>query len=76
MSNSKIDIVKQKVFQFVVIKHPTVAEAETGTGSEIIVQPTVCCANDEEGALLRANRAIPEEHMKDEARLEVVVLPF
>ena len=76
MSNKKLEIQKQLAFEYMVLKHPTVEQAEKGQGSEIIVQLTQICANDERGALLRANRDIPEEHMQHESRLEVVIRPF
>lgn len=74
--NKKLEIIKQNVFEYVVVKHPTVEEAEAGKGSEIVVPLTQVCANDDRAATLRANRAIPEDHMNNEARLEVVVRPF
>lgn len=73
---SKLEVVKQRVFEYVVIKHPTVEEAESGAGSEIIAGPAVVCATDEKGAAMRANRAVPEEEMKNESRLEVVIRGF
>ena len=74
--NKNLEIVKQSVYDMLVIKHPTVKEAEEGQGSEIIVPLTQICANDEKGAVMKANRAIPEDEMVNEARLEVVVRPF
>ena len=74
--NKKLEVIKQKVFEYLVVKHPTIEQAETGTGSEIIVPLTQICANDEKGALLRANREIPEDQMQYESRLEVVIRPF
>jgi len=74
--NKKLEIRKQKVFEYLVIKHPTVEEAEQGKGSEIIVAIGQLCADDERGAFVRASRGIPEEHMVHESRLEVVIRPF
>ena len=74
--NKKLEIIKQTVFEFVVIKHPTIEEAEGGKGTEIVVPLTQVCANDEAGALMKANRLIPEQHMVHESRLEVVIRPF
>lgn len=74
--NKKLEVIKQKVFEYVVMKHPTIEEAESGKGSEIVVPLSQVCANDENGARLKANRDIPEEHMTHETRLEVVVRPF
>ena len=74
--NKKLEIQKQAVFEYVVIKHPTVEQAEAGATSEIILPLTQVCANDVEDAKIDVNRAIPEEHMKDRSRLEVVIRPF
>lgn len=74
--NKKLEVIKQTVFEYIVIKHPTIEEAEQGRGTEIVVPLTQVCANDQGGAVLKANRDIPEEHMKHEARLEVVARPF
>ena len=76
MVDKKLEVKKQVVFEYLVLKHPTIEQAEQGQGSEIVVELTQICANDEKGAVLRANRAIPEEHMQYESRLEVVVRPF
>ena len=75
-ANKNLEIVKQTVFEFVVIKHPTVEQAEKGVGSEIVVPVTQVCANDLNGATMLANRAIPQEHMDHQSRLEVAVRPF
>lgn len=74
--NKKLEVRKQKVFEYLVIKHPTIEEAEQGQTSEIIVPVGQLCADDERGAFVRASRGIPEDQMKFEARLEVVIRPF
>ena len=74
--NKNLEIKKQRAFEYMVIKHPTIAEAEEGKGSEIIVPLKQICANDEAGALLLANRSIPEDQMPNVARLEVVLRGF
>lgn len=74
--NKKLEIIKQSVFEYVVMKHPTIAEAEEGKGSEIVVAITPICANDPEDAKLQAHNAIPVDLMKFRSRLEVAVRPF
>lgn len=74
--NKKLEIRKQKVFEYLVIKHPTIEEAEKGKTSEIIVKPQCVCADDESLANTLASRAIPEDQMQFQTRLEVVVRPF
>jgi len=74
--NKKLEVRKQKVFEYLVIKHPTIEEAEQGKGSEIVVPLGQLCADDERAAFVRASRGIPEAEMNYESRLEVVIRPF
>lgn len=74
--NKKLEIIRQTVFEYLVLRHPTIEQAEKGVGTEIVVPVTVICAIDEEAARLQASRDIPQRLMKSQARLEVVVRPF
>ena len=74
--NKNLELRKQKLFEYIVIKHPTIAEAESGKNSCIVVPVTQICADDEKGAYVRASRDIPQEEMEHESRLEVVIRPF
>lgn len=76
VENKKLEIRRQKVFEYIVIKHPTIEEAEQGNGSEIVVELGRLCADDQGAAFVQASRLIPEEHMKNLARLEVAIRPF
>uniref|UniRef100_A0A6H1Z9B2 Uncharacterized protein n=1 Tax=viral metagenome TaxID=1070528 RepID=A0A6H1Z9B2_9ZZZZ len=67
---------KGKVFQFVVVIHPTDKEAEEGGSSKVIVPVTAVIANDQNSATLQAGRAIPEEYLSKLDRIEVAVRPF
>ncbi|MCB0361029.1 MAG: hypothetical protein KDD44_15375, partial [Bdellovibrionales bacterium] len=61
--NKEIALRKQRVFEYLVVLHPTVKYAEEGGLSEIVVPPTTVCGNDIDHARMLANRAIPAEHM-------------
>ena len=74
--NKKLEVKKQKVFDYMVLLHPTIEGAEKGETTDIVVPLKQVCADDEQGAFVMASRAIPEEHVKDLSRLEVVIRPF
>lgn len=65
-----------RVFEFVIIKHPTKDEEEKGQSSKLIVGVQTVLAKDEQGAAMLAGRAIPEEELPFIDRLEVAVRPF
>jgi len=65
-----------KVFEFVILKHPTQEEAKNGVASKMIGGVTTVLAKDESGAAMLAGRAIPEEELPFIDRLEVAVRPF
>lgn len=64
---------KVKLFEYAVVLHPE--EGEKGK-SELIVDVTRVLASDQSAATLLAARAIPEEHVDDLSRIEVIVRPF
>lgn len=65
-----------KLYQYAILKHPTEKEKKDGKESEVIVDLTTTLAHDDQGALLKAARAIPEGEMANLNRLEVAVRPF
>ena len=65
-----------KVFQYVIIIHPTQKEKEDGKASEILIPITTVLAPDQNGAALLAGRAIPENYLDKLNRIEVAVRPF
>ena len=74
--NKKLEIRKQRAFEYLVLLHPTIEEAEKGASSEIIVQPKLCCADNEEQAHMLASREIPQDKLSQLARIEVATRPF
>lgn len=65
-----------KVFQFVILKHPTKEERDSGKSSELVTEIETVLAKDEQGAAMLAGRAIPEAELPFIDRLEVAVRPF
>jgi hypothetical protein len=60
---------KQKIFEYAVIAHPTSAEAEEG-------KTEVTLANDERAATIIASRKIPEAWLDKLDRVEIAIRPF
>ncbi len=67
---------EEKLYQFCVYKVPTEAERKEGKRTELIVPPSEWFIATAKEALMRANKAIPEDQMKFAAQLEVAVRPF
>jgi hypothetical protein len=66
-----------KLFEYVMILHPSEKEQEDGKQSTLLnggVEHVL--ANDERAALMLAGRHIPEEHLDKLDRIEVAVRPF
>ena len=66
---------KKTLYQYAVLKHTPLTDGTLL--SEIVVEPTewFLASNRAEVEFL-ALRAVPEQHAKDHARLEVLVRPF
>jgi hypothetical protein len=67
---------KQKIFEYAVIAHPTSAEAEEGKTTELLIKPEVTLANDERAATIIASRKIPEAWLDKLDRVEIAIRPF
>ena len=67
---------KLKVFEYVVVLHPTEQELKQGKDSSLVAGPTLLLALDEEKAKVRAYRAVSTEYDDALDRLEVLVRPF
>lgn len=65
-----------KVFEYVILAHPTEKEAEEGKTSEIIVGIKAVLAPSEQGAAMLAGRDIPDEWISKIDRVEVAVRAF
>jgi hypothetical protein len=65
-----------KLFQYIVLWHPTDEEKKKGDQSEIIVELTTVLAPDIQGATLLAGRDIGEEYLPKLSQIEVAVRPF
>lgn len=66
-----------RLFQYAVILKPTAKEISEGEGKyELVIEPTNLMAKDENEALLKAARAIPDDYADKMDRIEVAIRPF
>lgn len=66
-----------KVFQGLVVWHPTSDEKKQGRKSQVIVPfKTDILAPDQQAAILMLGREIPKQYIENLDQVEVVVRPF
>lgn len=71
-----MELVKEKLFEYTVIWHPTKEESKSGKKSEMIVKPTIQLGADDKGVGMKAIKAIPAQYDGQLDQVEVVVRPF
>lgn len=67
---------KSKLFEYVVLWHPTEKESKDGKKSSIIVPKKEVLVADDKTAFILANREIPETYLDQLDQVEVIVRPF
>lgn len=67
---------RSRLFQYVILWHPTESEAKDGKRSKIIIGPTDILANDQNSANMSAVMAIPVEYKDQLDQIEVALRPF
>lgn len=66
-----------KLYEYAVFKDEKKdKEGNVIDGATVLVPPTTVLASDDKQVGIRAAKAIPEEHMDDLDRIQVVVRPF
>lgn len=65
-----------KLFQYALVWHPNELERKDGKKDKILVANETVLAQDSNGALMLAARAIPETYLPSLEQVEVVVRPF
>lgn len=70
-------MMKERLWQYAVLKHPTAEDRESGERTEILVPPSdyIVASNVEEVTLIACHK-IPPEELAHADRLEVAVRPF
>ncbi len=67
---------KDKLFEYAVLLHPTKEESEKGTRSKLITPPATVLARDEKEVQMLISRQLPEDQLQNWDRIEVAVRPF
>lgn len=69
---------KKKLFQYAVLLHTyeTVDNKEVYKDTEIIIEPTVILAEDQNEVQFKIVRLIPEEKAKNPRNVEIAIKPF
>lgn len=65
-----------KLFEYVIIYHPSDEEKKTGLTDKLLIDVQRVLAPDVNTAAMIAGRSIPEEYLNRLDRLEVSVRPF
>lgn len=71
-----MSLVKSKVFETMVLWHPTADQFKNGQKSKIIVELKTTLEPDEKSAGMKAIKSIPDEFNDQLEQIEVVVKPF
>jgi hypothetical protein len=67
---------KQQLFQYAVIWHPTKEQHEAGKKSKLLVEPKTILSQSKDSAFVLASREIPEQYLDELDQVEVVLRPF
>jgi hypothetical protein len=67
---------KQKLFTYAILWHPTKEEAEKGKKSEILVQPATILADSDKSAAIMVSRKIDEKYLTQLDQVEIIIKPF
>ena len=72
------DLVKSRVFQYLVLWHPTKEQSKNATDnvSKIIVESTLVLGVDDKAVGMKAIKAIPAAYDEQLDQIEVVIRPF
>lgn len=71
-----MDLVKERLFQYALIWHPTREQSKEGKKSLIVLAPTLVLGSDDKSVGMRAIKAIPAEYDNQLDQIEVVIKPF
>ena len=68
---------RSRLYQYAIIHHPAPEKTdEKPDPSVVLVEPTFVLARDDQGALIQASRAIPEDFLGVLEEVEIAVRPF
>lgn len=67
---------KDKLFEYAVLLHPTKEDSEKGVRSILITPPTTVLARDEKEVQMLISRQLPADQLNNWDRIEVAVRTF
>ncbi len=71
-----MEIVKERMFQYAVLWHPSKEQSKEGQKSKMIVEPKIILGSDDKAVGMKAIKAIPAEYDEQLDQIEVVVQAF
>ncbi len=74
--NAMEQVVTAQPFEVLILLHPTKKSSSSGDKTKIILDKTMFLAKDANTAMILASRMIPEEHIENIERVQVLVRPF
>lgn len=69
-------LVKSRLYQYLVLWHPTSKQSEEGEKSEMVVEPTYILSDSDQFVQTVASRKIPKEYDDKLDQIEIVIVPF
>jgi hypothetical protein len=67
---------KQTLFEYVVIWHPSKDESEKGAKSEVVVAKNSMLASNDKIVGMKAVMEIPEKFKSELEKIEIIIRPF
>lgn len=67
---------KLKLFEYVVLQHPTKEELEKGVSTKVLIQPSTLLGKDQNEVSMRVARLLPEEAMSRLETIDIVIRNF
>ena len=71
-----MELVKQKLYQAVVLWHPSTAQSKDSQKSKIVCEPKIFLGADDKSVGMQTIKSIPNEYDTQLDQIEVVVCPF
>lgn len=71
-----MELVRERMFQYAILWHPSKEQAKEGQKSKMLIAPTMILGSDDKTVGMRAIKAIPAEYDAQLEQIEVVVQAF
>jgi len=71
-----IRLVKEQLYQYTVLRHPTEAQAKEGQVTEVIVELSTEQAKSDDVLFRKLLRNIPDKYESELDQIDIVIRPF